>query len=181
MRSLGDAARSAFLLAWFQALYPGLSLGRRVRLGRSVHINVVRGATLRIGDDVTIERGCQLVSEGALSIGDRSFIGSGSIIVAAERVSVGSDALIAAYVTIRDQDHGIEVGPPYRCQALVTAPVEVGSNVWIGTKATLLKGVKIGDDAVIGAHALVIASVEPATLVGGVPAKMLRRLRRDIS
>jgi len=141
-----------------------------------VHISVVQGAVLVIGDRVEIERDCQLVAEGTLSIGADSFVGTGSIIVAAERVIIGKDALIAAYVTIRDQDHKIGAGTPYHRKGLVTAPVEIGSNVWIGTKASVLRGVTIGDGAVIGAHSLVTAAVEGATLVAGVPAKLIKRL-----
>lgn len=181
LRALWVNARSALVLAWYQALYPGLRLGRRVRLGSGVHISVTRGATLVLGDDVVIERSSQLISEGRLSIDSGSFVGTASIIVAAERVTIGRDALIAAYVTVRDQDHRIESGQPYHRQGLVTSAIDIGSNVWIGTKATILRGVRIGDDAVIGAHALVTSSVEAATLVGGVPAKLLKRLDQNQS
>jgi acetyltransferase-like isoleucine patch superfamily enzyme len=137
---------------------------------------VVRGSTLIIGDNVAIDRNCQLVSEGALSIGADGFVGTGSIIVAAERVTIGRDALIAAYVTIRDQDHRHEIGSsPFNRQGLVTAPIEIGNNVWIATKATILKGVSIGDGAVVAAHAVVTESVGPGSIVGGIPAKLIKR------
>lgn len=177
LRAGWAAIRSAALLGWYRSLYSGLKVGRRVRLGRGVHISVVRGFSLTIGDGVEIERDCQLISEGELSIGSGSFIGTGSIIVAAERLAIGRNALIAAYVTIRDQDHRLDDPTlPYNRQGLVTAPVTIGDNVWIGTKATILRGVSVGDGAVIGAHALVIDAVEPRTLVGGVPARLLKRL-----
>ena len=176
LRAGWSASRSAVLLGWYKSLYSGLKVGRGVRLGRGVHISVVRGATLTIGDGVAIERDCQLVSEGELSIGPNSFVGTGSIIVAAERVNIGRDALIAAYATIRDQDHRHEHGAPYHSQGLVTAPISIGSNVWIGTKATVLKGVSVGDGAVIGAHALVSGPVAPRTIVAGVPARLLKSL-----
>jgi acetyltransferase-like isoleucine patch superfamily enzyme len=179
LRAYWSHLRSAILLGWYKSLYTGLRVGRGVRLGRGVHLAVARGATLTIGDNVAIERDCQLVSEGTLSIGPDSFVGAGSIIVAAERVAIGRDVLIAAYVVIRDQDHGMGGALPYWRQPLVTAPVEIGQNVWIGTKASVLRGVTVGDGAVIGAHALVTAAVQPATVVGGIPARTLKRLERD--
>jgi acetyltransferase-like isoleucine patch superfamily enzyme len=182
LRAGWGATRSAALLGWYKSLYSGLKVGRRVRLGRGVHISVVRGASLTVGDDVEIERDCQLISEGELSVGAGSFIGTGSIIVAAERVVIGRNALIAAHVTIRDQDHRLEDAQlPYNRQGLVTAPVVIGDNVWIGTKATVLRGASVGDGAVIGAHALVSDPVEPRTVVGGVPARLLKRLDHNES
>jgi acetyltransferase-like isoleucine patch superfamily enzyme len=59
---------------------------------------------------------------------------------------------------------------------LVTGRVAIGDNVWIGTKATVLRGVTVEDGAVIGAHALVVDTVERRTVVGGVPAKLIKRL-----
>jgi acetyltransferase-like isoleucine patch superfamily enzyme len=111
-----------------------------------------------------------------MSIGANGFVGTGSIIVAAERVVIGEDALIAAYVTIRDQDHRLDdCTVPTNRQGLVTAPIEIGANVWIGTKATILRGVTIGDGAVVAAHSIVNAPVERLTVVGGIPAKLLKR------
>lgn len=129
-----------------------------------------------VNSGTTIEANCKLVGQGELTIGPRSFIGAGTIIVAVERISIGADALIAAYATIRDHDHRIELGKPFNSQGLTTAPIEIDDNVWVGTKATVLKGVRIGRDAIVGAHALVTADVEPRSIVGGVPARVLRNL-----
>jgi acetyltransferase-like isoleucine patch superfamily enzyme len=140
-------------------------------------VNVVDGGSLHIGEGSNIEAGCQLVTEGELRIGPRAFVGTGSVIVANQRVIIGCDALIAAYVTIRDDAHKMEPGDlPYNRQGLATAPIDIGNNVWLGTKATVLRGVSIGDGAVVAAHAVVRSHVEARTLVGGIPAKLLRKL-----
>lgn len=176
LRALCASMRSVALLNWYRCLYPNATFGRGTRIGRGVHVSVVQGGALVVGDNVSIERDCQLIVEGSLSIGPNSFIGTGSIIVAAKRVAIGRDALIAAYATIRDQDHRLEGKMPYNRQGLVTAPVHIGDNVWIGTKASVLSGVTVGNDAVVGAHALVIRDVDALTIVGGVPAKFLKSL-----
>jgi acetyltransferase-like isoleucine patch superfamily enzyme len=131
---------------------------------------MVPDAQLTIGDRTVIDRYATVVSEGDLSIGSDSYIGQGTVIVAAERISIGSDVLIAAYSTIRDQDHGIAPGLPYRTQPLTTKPIIIRDNVWLGANAVILKGVDVGDGAVIGAGAVVRTGVPSRHLAVGVPA-----------
>jgi acetyltransferase-like isoleucine patch superfamily enzyme len=106
-----------------------------------------------------------------LAIGSNAFVGQGSVITAAAQLTIGSDALIASGVVIRDQDHG--TGRPRRLQALVSSPVSIGQNVWIGANAVVLKGVKIGDNALIGAGAVVTRDIPADAVAVGVPAVIL--------
>jgi acetyltransferase-like isoleucine patch superfamily enzyme len=63
-------------------------------------------------------------------------------------------------------------------QAYYGRPIRIGHNVWIGTHVTILGGVTVGDHAVVAAGAVVTGDVEPYTIVGGVPARVLKRLQR---
>ena len=167
-------ARSSLRLLWFRLLYPGLALGRDVVIGPGVRFRVLNGATLRIGDRTRIDARAELHSDGKLTIGADAYIGTGTIIVAAEQIAVGDDALIAAYVVIRDQDHHSEPGElPYRLQGLETSPIAIGRNVWIGTGAVILKGVNVGDNCVIGAKSVVTRSLAADTRAAGIPARPL--------
>jgi acetyltransferase-like isoleucine patch superfamily enzyme len=169
--------RSHVLLIWYRSLYAGLETGRGVHMERGVHLSVVRGGHFRIGEYTAIEGNVAIDVEGELAIGANSFVGLGTIIVAAERILIGEDCLIAAYTTIRDQDHVIEdPSTPYRKQGRVSAPITIGRNVWIGTKATILRGVTIGDNSVIGANSVVTRDVDSNCVVVGNPAKVVRRL-----
>ena len=169
--------RSHVLLVWYRSLYAGLEIGRGVHMERDVHLSVVRGGHLQIGENTAIKAGVAIDVEGELAIGANSFIGSGTIIVAAERIMIGEDCLIAAYATIRDQDHVIEDPlTPYRTQGRISAPIIIGRNVWIGTKATILRGVTIGDNSVIGANSVVTNDVKSNCVAVGNPAKVVRRL-----
>jgi acetyltransferase-like isoleucine patch superfamily enzyme len=173
----GRAMRSRLLIGWYRCLFSGLRIGRRVHFGRGVQLRVVKGGSLQIGDDVVIEANCMLIAEGALSIGPRSFIGTGSIIVASDEIRIGSDALIAAYVTVRDQDHRFDrPGRPFHAQGLVAEPITIGDNVWLGTKATITKGVSIGSNSIIGANALVNTAIAERCMAAGVPAKVIKGL-----
>lgn len=128
---------------------------------------------MTIGAGTRIEAGCDLVAYGLLEIGPRAFVGRGSIVVATHSVCIGADGLIAAYATIRDHDHSIDRERPFNRQDLKMSPVIIGDNVWVGTKASILKGVRIGSNAVIGAHALVNSDVAEGAMVGGIPARAL--------
>jgi acetyltransferase-like isoleucine patch superfamily enzyme len=74
-----------------------------------------------------------------------------------------------------DFDHGVvEVERPIRLQGIYKRDVNVGSNVWMGYGACILRGVTVGDNAIIGTNAVVTRAVPANAVVGGVPAKLIR-------
>jgi acetyltransferase-like isoleucine patch superfamily enzyme len=110
-----------------------------------------------------------------LTIGDDTFINTGVIISARSEVRIGKNCQIANQVIIMDNDfHGVED----RDRPEVAAPVIIEDNVWLATRCTILKGVTIGKGAVVAAGAVVTRDVPPDTLVGGVPAKVIRYINR---
>lgn len=170
----GVRLSSWLLVMWYRACYPGLKIGAGVLVRGGTRIRVLNGAKLTIGDRCVIDRNCLLVSENSLSIGPDSYLGGGCVIVAAGSIDIGADALIAANVTIRDQDHQIAQALPYRLQGLQISPIYIQSNVWIGVNAVVLKGVRIGEGGVVGAGSVVTKDVLPRCVVAGVPARLLR-------
>lgn len=87
-----------------------------------------------------------------------------------KEINIGDGVIISEGVTIRDSDgHDILDGKHEKAQ-----PINIGNHVWIGLNATILKGVTIGDGAIIAAGAVVVHDVPAKTMVGGVPAKVLR-------
>jgi len=143
----------------------GVSFGRRVEVGRGAKLV----GPVSLGDRVKIGPNCLL--HGVIEIGPHSVIGQGSVIVAHSSIVIGRDALIAERVTIRDQSHRTDAYP-YRLQGMISAPLAIGENVWIGAGAVVLKNV--GSHAIIGANAVVTSPVQEKTTVGGIPARPLR-------
>jgi len=112
---------------------------------------------------------------GVFSLGENSYISSYSVIGVNEKISIGKNVMIANAVSIRDTDHNFEdVNQPMRDQGISTAAVIIKDNVWIGHGAVITKGVTIESGAIIAANAVVTKDVPMNTIVGGVPAKIIR-------
>jgi acetyltransferase-like isoleucine patch superfamily enzyme len=113
--------------------------------------------------------------EGVVSIGAKTVLGQECTISAFQHVSIGRECVIADRVMLIDFDHGmVEVERPIRQQGIYKRDVHVGHNVWIGYGACILRGVTIGDNAVIGTSAVVTHDVPANAVVGGVPARVIR-------
>lgn len=109
------------------------------------------GVNLHIGKNVFFNSGCRFQDQGGIYIGDGCLIGHN--------------------VVLATINHDLD---PTRRGTNLPAPIRIGNNVWIGANATVLPGVAIGDNAVIAAGAVVSKDVAKNTVVGGVPAKLLR-------
>ena len=143
-------------------------------MGCHVEIKAIDGGEITIGSNVHFADNATVVCRyGSLTIGNNSYVGKGSVIVARERITVGRGALIAEYVTIRDQHHGMERAElAFYEQPFTTSPISIGENVWLGAKSTVLKGVAIGSDVVVGANSVVTKDVADKSTVVGVPARL---------
>lgn len=109
----------------------------------------------------------------AMVFGDRVFIGRGCEFNIREKLIVGDDCLIAANCSFIDSDHGRDPDRRMNAQKLTSAPVILGRNVWLGTRCVVLKGVRIGDGAVIGAGSVVTRAVPAGETWAGVPARRI--------
>ena len=116
-------------------------------------------------------------SYGHLIIGERCSISLHSRIVCYDSIELGDRVVIAQYVTILDHDHSPVIKDnKLQLDRLVSKPVKIGDNVWIGDKVTITKGVSIGDNVIIGANSVVTKSFPSNCIIGGIPAKILKIL-----
>lgn len=129
--------------------------------------------TIEIGNDVLIRSVNVPVElctgpEGRLRIGDGVRVNYGASIAAHGRISIGNRVRIGPYVMIVDTDFH---DPYERARRPAPSPVSIEDDVWIGAKASVLKGVRIGRGAIVGVGAVVTRNVEPFSVVAGVPAR----------
>jgi maltose O-acetyltransferase len=115
---------------------------------------------------------------GLLSIGEGTFVSGWLHVDLGAAVRVGDRVHFGQGVTLLTMDH--EIGPAEeRCGRLVSAPIHIGDGAWIASQVTILPGVSVGRGAIVAAGALVTADVPPDTMVGGVPARLVRNLDDD--
>ena len=131
-----------------------------VFFGRGLELEVSRRGRVRFGRFVWIgDRTKIRCHEGEVEIGRKTVIGQECTISAYQRVRIGEQCVIADRAMFIDFDHGV---------------VEVGSNVWIGYGACILRGVRVGDNSVVATNSVVTKDVPANAVVGGVPARVLR-------
>jgi acetyltransferase-like isoleucine patch superfamily enzyme len=145
-------------------------------LGRGLELQIARRGEIHFGRFVWIGEGTKIrCHEGVVEIGDKTVIGQECTISAYQRVRIGAQCVIADRAMFIDFDHGVvEVERPIRLQGIYKRDVEVGSNVWIGYGACVLRGVRVGDNAIVGTNSVVTRDVPANAVVGGVPAQVLR-------
>lgn len=138
----------------FTEIRGNISIGKRLYL-RSIYYNPIeiwvhKGAELEIADSVFINRGVRIISTVKISIG--------------KNVKIGDETIIM------DSDfHGVHQSKPK------ASPIVIGDNVWIASRVILLKGISIGENSVIACGSVVTSNVPANCVVGGVPAKILKK------
>ena len=181
-----------------------LDIGEKAILLPSVFIDVrvpVPKKRIFIANDSMI--GCNFIfesSDGEVKIGKRSYIGAGTNLISRSRIEIGNDVTIAWGVWIYDHNsHSLDwrlrakdiwnQNEDYRAgrnfiankdwSIVKTAPICIKDKAWIGFNAIILKGVTIGEGSVIAAGAVVTKDVPANMIAAGVPAKVIRKIKKD--
>lgn len=136
-------------------------------------------ADIRLEQDCALDRGAVLLCSGPpksdkLVIGGGTYVNRGVIFDAHESIAVGRDVMIGPNCFITDGNHGMDRGSSVKSQPMVSRPVRIEDEAWIGAGAIILPGVTIGRGAVIGAGSVVTKSVQPFAVVAGSPARILK-------
>lgn len=147
---------------------------------------------IEIGNSCLIEGELQVFSYGGkIKIGDNCYIGRNTKIWSGELIDIGSDVLISHNVDIVDtnaheknaeervtRSKELLISKPWKTKGSIeTSPIKIGDKVWINFDVIILKGVTIGEGAIIAAGAIVTKDVAPYTMVAGVPAKYIKNVK----
>ena len=147
-----------------------------VFFGRDLQLQIAKRGTVRFGRFVWVGDGTKIrCHEGEVVIGQKTVLGQECTISAYRHVRIGEQCVIADRAMFIDFDHGVvEVERPIRQQGIYMRDVDVGSNVWIGYGACVLRGTRVGDNSIVGTNSVVTKDVPANAVVGGVPARVLR-------
>ncbi|HXB15489.1 MAG TPA: acyltransferase, partial [Solirubrobacteraceae bacterium] len=142
--------------------------GVKLEIGKQARLSIGRWAWIGHGSKIRAH-------EGEVSIGAKTVMGQECTISSFQRVAIGRECILADRVMLIDFDHGVtEVERPIRLQGIYKRDVEIGNNVWIGYGACILRGVSVGDNAVIGTSAVLTRSFPENAVLAGVPARVIR-------
>jgi len=173
--------------------WQGLQSGKRVRLIGMPIVNLFENSKIIIGNDVILCSHSKMTDLGVnhavvlrtlrpnavITIGENTAISGGSF-CAAIRIDIGKSCLIGANVTVVDTDfHPIRPeGRRYNANVedITVAPVVIEDNVFIGTGAYILKGVRIGENSIVGAGSVVTKDVPKDSIVAGNPSRVVKYL-----
>lgn len=180
MRRIIKSALGPDRVRWLARYLIGVEMVSLSTSGR-LPIHRLRVAALRawgatISSEAVLYHGVEVRGAKNLIIGARANIGDGATLDARGGLEIGSDTNLSTRVEIWTAQHDRN-SPEF---AYEDAPVVIGSRVWIGPRAVILPGSVVGDGAIVAAGAVVKGVVEPYTMVGGVPARLIAKRSRDL-
>jgi acetyltransferase-like isoleucine patch superfamily enzyme len=164
--------RSRALATGNHVEFQGLTFtGKRVEFrARHGHGRLVIGPWCWIGNDNKLR-----AHEGQLTLGAKVVMGRDNVVNCYLDVEVGDASILADWIYVCDFDHRFErLDIAIKDQGIVTSPTRVGGDVWIGEKASVLRGVDIGQGAIVASHCLVNGDIPPFAIAVGVPARVVR-------
>lgn len=169
-----------------------LSIGENVILKNKVFTHRAIMPEVIIGNNCNIQGNLIMENVNAkLSIGNNVFIGYNTNITITSEISIGHDVLISFDCIIQDTDnHSLDInkrkgdnldwmGNSHNWNNHPSKPVHIENGVWIGARAIILKGITIGECAIIGAGSVVTKDVKPYTIVAGNPAKVVKTINQS--
>jgi acetyltransferase-like isoleucine patch superfamily enzyme len=148
-----------------------LFTGKRVELrARAGHGRLVIGPWCWIGNDNKLR-----AHEGQLTLGAKVVMGRDNVVNTYLDIEIGDASILADWIYVCDFDHRFDrLDVPLKDQGIVASPTRIGGDVWIGEKASVLRGVDVGHGCVVASHCLVNHDLPPFAIAVGVPARVVR-------
>ncbi|WP_047549309.1 acyltransferase [Psychroserpens sp. Hel_I_66] len=136
------------------------------------------GNVVKIGAFSTISTTSHLSKYGiGLEIGNNSAVGEYSYFGCSGGIKIGNDVIMGQYISFHSENHIFSnTNQLIREQGVTSIGIELGNNIWVGSKATFLDGCKIGDNSVVAAGSVVKDVFPPNVVIGGVPAKIIKQI-----
>lgn len=159
-----------------------IKMGAYLQLEDGVYLSSLGKKPIQFGNNVRIGAHSRIITSTSFNdigeeiiIGNNVGIGEFSYLGGAGGLEIGDDCIIGQYFSCHPENHNFQDdGALIRLQGVSRKGIKIGRNCWIGSKVTILDGVKIGDNCVIAAGAVVNKSMPADSIIGGVPARVLK-------
>ena len=156
--------------------------GKFLRLGNQVYVSALSKNGIQFGNNVSIGAFSRVIVSTSLNdIGDKIVIGNNvgigefAYLGGAGGLEIGDECIVGQYLSCHPENHNYEnISIAIRHQGVSRKGIKIGENCWIGSKVTLLDGVEIGAGSIIAAGSVVTKSFDENSIIGGVPAKLLK-------
>lgn len=163
-----------------------IKFGKWVKLEDFVFLNALGKGQLEIGDNVSIGAFSRLIIStefndvsGYIKIGNNVGLGEFAYLGGAGGLEIGDDCVIGQYLSCHPENHNYDdTTKLIRHQGVSRSGIKIGKNCWIGSKVTVLDGVTIGDNCVIAAGAVITKDKPSNSVIGGVPAKVIKEISK---
>ena len=174
------------IVCWFIDVFLHVDMAKDSYLSVP-YLSLVGGKYISLGQNTTIGKHAWLAAfdnyigqhfSPSIQIGSNVTVGNFFCLTAIDRIEIGNGCLFSEYVYISDHSHGTDprLGPPAMQPLHSKGPVIIGENTFIGYRASVLPGVKLGMHCVVGAHSVVTHSFPDYSVIAGVPARLLKQL-----
>ena len=155
----------------------GCQVGKSIKCRGCISFRNIPSGNIQIGNNVTFGKRVTLDVHpgGKLVIGNNVNFTQDIVISCATTVTIGSDVIVAEHVSIRDADHGTNIGQAIACQPLVSLPVVIEDDVWIAAGVRVLKGALVKKGSILASNTVYLGSVSgiECGIYGGVPARLI--------
>ena len=156
--------------------------GKFLRLGNQVYVSALSKNGIHFGNNVSIGAFSRVIVSTSLNdIGDKIVIGNNvgigefAYLGGAGGLEIGDECIIGQYLSCHPENHNYEnISLSIRHQGVSRKGIKIDKNCWIGSKVTILDGVSIGNGSIIAAGSVVTKSFSENSIIGGVPAKLLK-------
>jgi maltose O-acetyltransferase len=169
--------KNYFFLFLYYAILKNLPSQSITKIGVIARFFIVKQIFTKCGKNVNIAKNVYFGKGKNISIGNNSGIGENSYLVTMDRISIGNNVMIGPELMILTGNHGYDdKNKLLYQQKIITKPVSIGNDVWLGARVTILPGVNIGNRVIVAAGSVVVKDIPSNCIVGGNPAKFIKEL-----